>query len=78
VRERYGRELVLFGNLEITDIENLAPPQFEKVVRQAVAEGTAGTGRGFVLLPSAAPYGRTITPTTLANYQTMVRVVNGG
>ena len=78
VRRDYGRDLVLFGNLEIADIENLAPPQFEQVVAQTLRDGTAGEGRGFVLLPSAAPYGRTITPTTLANYETMVRLVQGG
>lgn len=78
VRRDYGRDLVLFGNLEIADIENLAPPRFEQVVAQTLRDGTAGEGRGFVLLPSAAPYGRTITPTTLANYETMVRLVQGG
>jgi hypothetical protein len=25
-------------------------------------------------MPSASPYGRTITPTTLANYETMIRL----
>jgi uroporphyrinogen-III decarboxylase len=78
VRRDYGRDLVLFGNLEIADIENLAPAQFEQVVAQTLRDGTAGEGRGFVLLPSAAPYGRSITPTTLANYETMVRLVQGG
>ncbi len=78
VRRDYGRDLVLFGNLEITDIENLPPAQFERVVAQSLHDGTAGAGRGFVLLPSAAPYGRTITPTTLANYETMVRLANRG
>ena len=78
VRRDYGRDLVLFGNLEVADIENLSPPQFEQVVAQSLREGTSGTGRGFVLLPSAAPYGRTITSTTLANYETMVRLVNRG
>lgn len=76
VRREYGRQLVLFGNIEITDIENLPPAQFEKVVSQTLCDGTSGEGRGFVLLPSAAPYGRTITPQTLANYRTMVRLAN--
>ena len=40
----------------------------------ALAEGTAGAGRGFVLMPSAAPYGRTISSTTMRNYETMVRL----
>ena len=74
VRRDYGRQLVLFGNLEIADIENMPPPQFEKIVTQTLRDGTAGVGRGFVLLPSAAPYGRTITATTQANYETMVRL----
>ena len=75
VRREYGRDLVLFGNLEITDIENLPPAQFEQVVAQTLRDGTSGPGKGFVLMPSAAPYGRTISPTTLANYETMVRLI---
>jgi hypothetical protein len=74
-RAMVGKDLVIFGNLEVSDIETLPPTQFEQVVRRSLAEGTAGSGRGFVLMPSAAPYGRTITPTTMANYQTMVRLV---
>jgi len=74
VRQQYGRDMVLFGNIEVTDIENLSPQQFEKMVVRALREGTAGDGRGFVLLPSASPYGRTITAQTMANYETMVRL----
>lgn len=74
VRQRHGRQLVLFGNLEIADIEMLPTPRFAAKVRRALAEGTAGAGRGFVLLPSASPYGRDVTPLTLRNYQTMVRL----
>jgi hypothetical protein len=75
VRQRYGRQLVLFGNLEIADIEMLPTPRFSELVKRAIAEGTAGEGRGFVLLPSAAPYGRSLTPVTLPNYEAMVRLV---
>jgi hypothetical protein len=74
VRRDYGRDLVLFGNLEVSDIENMAPAEFEKVVAKSLKDGTRGQGRGFVLQPSASPYGRTITPTTMANYETMVRL----
>ncbi len=74
LRAAIGRDTVLMGNLEITDIENLPPPEFEKKVASALREGTAGEGRGFVLLPSASPYGRKITARTLANYETMVRL----
>lgn len=77
IRRTYGKDMVLFGNIEITDIENMPPEQFEKVVERSLREGTAGEGRGFVLMPTAAPYGRTITDTTLKNYETMVRLATG-
>jgi hypothetical protein len=77
VREKYGREWVLFGNIEISDVENLEPAEFAKKVDKAIREGTRGEGRGFVLMPSAAPYGRTITQRTLTNYTTMVRLARG-
>jgi hypothetical protein len=75
VRERYGKDLVLFGNLEIADLENLPTGQFEEKVKQALEEGTAGEGRGFVLMPSASPYGRDIPALTMKNYETIVRLV---
>jgi uroporphyrinogen-III decarboxylase len=75
VRERYGDRLVLFGNLECADLENLPTQEFEKKIRQALDEGTAGSGRGFVLMPSASPYGRVLGERAMANYQAMVRMV---
>jgi hypothetical protein len=74
VRERYGRHLVLFGNLEVSDIETMEPEQFKRVVEKALADGTRGSGRGFVLMPSSAPNGRQITARTLQNYETMVHL----
>ena len=72
VRHRYGRQWVLFGNLEISDIENMPTPQFAERVKQALEAGQSGEGRGFVLMPSAAPYGRAISPLCLRNYESMV------
>ena len=74
VRERYGRDWVLFGNLEISDIENLPVDQFVEKVKQALDEGTSGSGRGLVLMPSACPYGRTLSPLTVKNYETMIEI----
>jgi hypothetical protein len=74
VRRRYGKEWVLFGNMEANEIEMLPPEPFERRVAQALREGTAGAGRGFVLAPSASPYGRTITSRTMTNYETMIRL----
>ena len=76
VRRDYGRDFALFGNLEVADIENLPPPDFERVVQRSLDEGTCGEGRGFVLMPSSAPYGRKISATAQANYETMVRLAH--
>ena len=76
VREKYGKQLVLFGNLEATDLENLPTSEFEKRIREALEQGTAEEGRGFVLLPSSCPYGRKLPPIALANYRKMVEVVS--
>jgi hypothetical protein len=74
VRRRHGRQLVLFGNLEIADIETLPTPQFGEKVKRALDEGTAGAGRGFVLMPSAAPFGREVSALTMRNYETILRL----
>jgi len=74
VRHKYGDKLVLFGNIEVADIENMEPSEFEKVVEKTLEDGTSGEGKGFVLMPSSAPNGRIITPQIMANYETMVRL----
>lgn len=76
VRREFGGDLVLFGNIEVSDIENLEPDDFEKVVARTIQEVAENPGRGFVLMPTAGPYGRMISDRTLANYKTMVRMVN--
>ncbi len=75
VRRNYGKQLVLFGNLEITDIESMPTHLFEGKVRKALEEGTAGEGRGFVLMPSACPYGRVLSELALRNYERMIGIV---
>jgi len=75
IREKYGNKLVLFGNIEITDIENLTHKDFRKVVRQSIKEGSKGKGRGFVLMPSASPYGRDISVQILQNYEIMIEEI---
>jgi hypothetical protein len=77
VRREYGKELVLFGNIEVADIENCEPGDFEKIVEKSLIDGTSWEGKGFVLMPSSAPYGRMIKPIVMANYETMVRLAIG-
>jgi len=74
VREKYGKDMVLFGNLEASDIENLPTDRFAEKVKLALEEGTSGPGRGFVLMPSACPYGRELAPLALRNYEKMVEL----
>ncbi len=75
VRERYGKEMVLFGNLEASDIENLPTDQFAEKIKLAIAEGTAGEGRGFVMMPSACPYGRKLSSLAMQNYEKMIEII---
>jgi len=74
VRRRYGKDLVLFGNIEFAAVENTEPAEFEKLVEKSLKDGTKDSGKGFILMPSSAPIGRKITPRVLANYETMVRL----
>ena len=78
VRSRYGKQMVLFGNLEISDLENLPAARFADTVRRALDDGTAGEGRGFVLMPSAAPYGRVLSDRAKQNYEIMVELATDG
>lgn len=78
VRRNYGRQLVLFGNLEVSDIENLPADAFAGQVERAIREGTAGEGRGFVLQASACPYGRVLSERALRNYEKMVKLIERG
>ena len=75
VRRQYGKQFVLFGNLEIADIENMPTHRFAEKVKLALDHGTGGDGRGFVLMPSSSPYGRILSPLTVKNYETIVELV---
>ncbi len=75
VKEKVGEQMVLFGNLEISDIENMPTNQFAEKVKTAISEGTTGPGRGFVLMPSACPYGRELSALTMKNYEKMIEII---
>ena len=73
VADEYGEELVLFGNIEVSDIENMDEEAFAASVVGSLEAGSRA--KGFVLMSSASPYGREIAPRTMHNYETMVRLV---
>ena len=72
VAREYGAHMSLFGNIEVSDIENVDPGEFELIAGRSLEAGRKA--RGFVLMPSASPYGRVITETTMENYKTLVRL----
>jgi len=76
VKQRYGEQLTLFGNLELSDIETMDENLFAQSVLSALEQGTAGRGRGrgFVLMPSASPISRILPDRTLRNYRRMIEV----
>ncbi len=75
VRKNYGKNMVLFGNLEASDLENLPADRFSEKVKRALDEGTSGEGRGFVLLPSACPYGRELSSVAMRNYEKIIECI---
>lgn len=74
VKEKCGKQMVLFGNIELRDIELLSQEDFRQTVETALREGTEGEGRGFVLMPTACPLGRKLSENTLRNYEIMVEM----
>ena len=42
IRKKYGKQLVLFGNIEVSDIENMPEKKFREVVKKSISEGTVG------------------------------------
>lgn len=78
VRQHYGSQMVLFGNIEVAELEGLDPTSFERRVCEALRQGTEGCGRGFVLMPTACPAGRVLTDRARTNYEILVRVAEQG
>jgi hypothetical protein len=71
----YGDQLTFFGNLEACDIENCPTNEFREIVKRTCDAGISHCSKGFVLMPSASPYGRVLSERALRNYETMVAVV---
>jgi uroporphyrinogen-III decarboxylase len=72
VKEKYGSKVTIFGNIQISDIENMEHSRFKELVKRTIEDGLSITGTGFVLMPTSSPYGREISKTTLKNYEILV------
>lgn len=73
VLDKYGSQLVVFGNIEVTDIENLGNDEFGVMVDRTLEVMAEGSGRGCVVMPTACPIGRKLPLETLLNYETLVQ-----
>lgn len=74
IKEKYGKDLVLFGNIELSEIETMETEAFTERVKRALFEGMSGEGRGFVLMPTAAPIGRVLSDRTYRHYEIMANL----
>lgn len=66
VKARYGRDLVLFGNLELKYLEQETPAEIDARVQEMMREAKAGGG--YVLMPTSAPLNIPLSPVTEQNY----------
>ncbi len=78
VRHHVPDDFVLFGNIEASDIENLATEEFAEKVKTALREGPNRDGTAFVLMPSSCPFGRRLSAQALRNYEKMVELAGAG
>ena len=74
VRAKLGKDMVLFGNIEISEIETLDEAAFTTRVKAALNAGCSKESRGFVLMPTACPIGRILNPRTVRNYEIMIQL----
>ncbi|MBI5723727.1 MAG: hypothetical protein HZA50_07210 [Planctomycetes bacterium] len=68
LRRRFPK-LVLFGNMEIKELEHSSPQRVRELTRQAISEAAGGP---FVLLPTAAPINDDLSAKTEENYFVMI------
>lgn len=65
-----GDRITLLGTLEITDLENMSHDDFRRFLKGHLAR--IPWHRNFILMPSASPYGRKLSPHTTENYHILV------
>ena len=66
VKRRYGKELCLFGNIELKELEHSSPARIDELVKTVMEE--AKEGGGLVLMPTSCPINVPLSPKTEKNY----------
>lgn len=72
-KEICGKNICLFGNIQLRDLELLPANQMKEVVRKCVEEGKPGGN--FVALPTATPLNVPLSPRTEENFKIFVDTV---
>ena len=70
LKRRAGRSLCLLGNLEVRELECGTPGEIRTRVRECME--TAKEGGGYIIMPSAAPYGTPLPARAEANYMAFI------
>ncbi|GAG16903.1 unnamed protein product, partial [marine sediment metagenome] len=60
----YGNDLVLFGNMQLRDLEYATPEEMDELVKKSM--DAAKKGGGYVLMPTASPINVPLKPQTEA------------
>ena len=66
IKAQYGKDLVLFGNIELKVLETATPDQVDANVKAQM--DAAKEGGGYIMLPTAAPINEPLSPLTERNY----------
>jgi uroporphyrinogen-III decarboxylase len=66
VKRLYGDKLVLFGNMQLRDLEFLTTAEIDKMVKKMME--AAKKGGGYVIMPTASPIDANLKAVTEANY----------
>ncbi len=66
VKSLYGKQMCLFGNIELKELETSKPERIDYLVKEAM--DSAKEGSGFVLMPTAAPINIPLSEKTKSNY----------
>lgn len=74
LRRNPGWYLTLFGHAQYPNTEMMPTEEFGRILAKCSTDGASGEGRGLALVPSKFSRSRRISDTTLANYETILRL----
>jgi hypothetical protein len=66
VKRLYGDDLVLFGNMQLRDLEYVTSQEMDTLVKKSM--DAAKAKGGYVLMPTSSPINAPLKPETEANY----------